>query len=289
MERIQALCKKIVNEINQATMLQIVKEENEKKGYKMKSAECSSGASSFVNSKPRTRADRMMARDLKRYISELSLAKARAERRIVQLGGSLDSSGFVGFTSVGARKSSMRELAIASSQNHVLPASLSEILASNEGFKLLFEYLEGLGQDTWCKFWKEVQLLKQEPNSVSQYRRADQIYHEFVHYCTDSNFKLAPQMCDNLHQYVLGNATIHAFFEAQCFVSRHMERTLLPGFLVTSAYKSWASLHEEEMTRNRNDGFSLVEDAPTNCDENLRNLNITEDELVKLQVLKCDS
>ena len=164
----------------------------------------------------------------------------------------------------------MRQLAIANSQTHVLPASINEILKCEEGFQLFQGYLENeFNQSNWSKFWKQVEIMRKE-HSVAQYRMADKIYHDFIHYCTDPNFKLPTQIAENMHQYVLGNSTIRAFFEAQNFVAKQMERHFLPGFLVTSGYKKWRAIQEEkkqktleleshEIVRSRSRTMSFVD------------------------------
>ncbi|XP_063720239.1 uncharacterized protein LOC134846778 [Symsagittifera roscoffensis] len=287
LERLQFKLDRIVNEINQATMLQIVKEENQKKGYKRKKSE-----TSLVNSKPARKADQMMSRDLPQYISNLNFAKTRCERRIQQLGGSLGNSCDPGIIPTNfSKKSKMRQLAIANSQTHVLPASINEILKCEEGFQLFQGYLENeFNQSNWSKFWKQVEIMRKE-HSVAQYRMADKIYHDFIHYCTDPNFKLPTQIAENMHQYVLGNSTIRAFFEAQNFVAKQMERHFLPGFLVTSGYKKWRAIQEEkkqktleleshEIVRSRSRTMSFVDSKNVAVSETTK-LNELRDKIMR--------
>ena len=227
----------------------------------------------------------MMARDLPQYIANLNRAKSRAEKRIIQLGGTVENPTFTGLINEGSKKTPFRELALANEQSHVLPASLKDILKCEKGFALFQNFMETeFNQSNWTKFWREVEILKKEPSS-QQHQRADKIFHEFVHFCTDPNFKLPPEMAESMHQYVLGNSSIHAFLEAQAFVAKHLERRFLPGFLVNAGYKKWLVIQEQKKE-------STIEQALMASGRTLRSravsvadsMQVAENEVTKLNV-----
>ena len=281
-ERLQLMCKRIVTEINQATMLQIVKEENQRKGYKMKS----SSDISLIGSRPVTKADRLMARDLKQYISELSLAKARAERRIVSLGGNLDSGGGYGW---GETKVPRQTSSDSPSSSQLVPASLETILGCADGYALFRNFLETISQHIWLDFWKEVQTIMKEKVQSNHHQKADSLYREFVHCCTNQNFKLPQNIAEGMHQYILGNCGLEVFHAAQDYVCNHMKK-FLSSFYLTQGYERWVLNREDTIEEYTNSEYTYCDDEDEELggevSDGVASHSITQTELLKLKVRK---
>ena len=130
------------------------------------------------------------------------------------------------------------------SPGQLVPASLDNILACPDGYMLFHNFLETISQNIWLDFWKEVQIITKEKSQNNHHQKADSLYREYVHCCTNQNFKLPQNIAEGMHQYILGNSGLEVFHSAQEYVFNHMKKFLSSFYLTQGTDRTW--LHDEK-------------------------------------------
>ncbi|XP_063882001.1 sorting nexin-25-like isoform X2 [Scylla paramamosain] len=213
----------IINEIMQATAINNLKKA---KGLDVSKDSTPQGPG---------KGDLLQARNLKRYINQLTYAKAQCERRIAVL-----KSGKGG--EVGGSGSSDKNDASFSLQN--LPGrkilmfqALMESAFARRYFSI---YLDEIGQGALICFWSAVQELRQADKRL-HHQLATEIYYTYLSPQTPP-VKVDKPTLRGVEAFLLGNRGPEVLYEIGEEVERTLEERHYTGFLVSSTYH--AMIHQ---------------------------------------------
>ncbi|XP_052796615.1 sorting nexin-25-like [Mya arenaria] len=244
-EHLKQLRFNIMTEIMQATTIDKLKKtqptEKEKPGS--------------PKSKSTDKGGLLQKRNLKRYINQLQVAKARCEKQICNLGG-LDYKSYFSGTGEGQSKSLPLE--------RVLP--LSTILETVQGQDYFMSFLKREDKETLLGFWIAVEKMK-TAHKTQLHHLATDIYERYVNNST-SAVKVDRHTAKNMETFMMGDSGPEAFYEAQQDVFKRLESQHYPSFLVSDLYHRYVTSMEEEAAESEGSkGKAELFFEPTEEDE----------------------
>ncbi|XP_024139150.1 sorting nexin-25 [Oryzias melastigma] len=167
------------------------------------------------------KADLLRARDMKRYINQLTVAKKQCEKRIRLLGGPNYENNEDGGADDGDEPQSQKIL------------QFDEILC-NPGYREHFRvYMEKVDKRALISFWELVETLKTaNKNEVPQI--VGEIYQKF--FVENREIPVEKILLKEIQQSLVGNRGTQVFVRLQEQVAETMRERYYPSFLVSDLY-----------------------------------------------------
>ncbi|KAK3892859.1 hypothetical protein Pcinc_003300 [Petrolisthes cinctipes] len=232
---LQHLRRNIINEIMQATAINNLKKA---KGVDLSKESTPQGSG---------KGDLLQARNLKRYINQLTYAKAQCERRISVLtsgrGGGESSSGN-GEKGEGTPDTAGSTPDLFSNSLQNLPGRkilmFQALLESALARRYFSIYLDEIGQGALISFWSAVQELRHADKRL-HHQLATEIFYTYLSPQTPP-IKVDKLTLRGVEGFLLGNRGPEVLYEIGEEVERSIEERHYTGFLVSSTYH--AMIHQ---------------------------------------------
>ncbi|XP_013886100.1 sorting nexin-25 [Austrofundulus limnaeus] len=208
------------------------------------------------------KADLLRARDMKRYINQLTVAKKQCEKRIRLLGGPNYENNEEGGAEDGEDPQSQKIL------------QFDDILC-NPGYRELFRlYMERVDKRALISFWELVETLKTaNKNEVPQI--VGEIYQKF--FVESKEIPVEKVLLKEIQQSLVGNRGTQVFVRLQEQVTETMRERYYPSFLVSDLYhrlrRDEAHSQSQGSPEEKGDvgqGLDAGEDV---CDEGTKGIN----------------
>ncbi|KAM9377596.1 sorting nexin-25 isoform 2-T2 [Pholidichthys leucotaenia] len=167
------------------------------------------------------KADLLRARDMKRYINQLTVAKKQCEKRIRLLGGPNYENNEDGGADDGDEPQSQKILQF-------------EDILFNPGYREHFKvYMERVDKRALISFWELVETLKTaNKNEVPQI--VGEIYQKF--FVESREISVEKFLLKEIQQSLVGNRGTQVFVRLQEQVAERMRERYYPSFLVSDLY-----------------------------------------------------
>ncbi|KAK3599208.1 hypothetical protein CHS0354_012814 [Potamilus streckersoni] len=220
-EHLKQLRFNIITEIMQATTINNLKK--------------AQGTNSDKQGSPKSlsKGELLKARNLKRYINQLTVAKSRCEKKIYSLGG----PDYKYYTED------------ISDETTILPGqkvfSFAVIMDSPSGREYFMSYLKRDDKQSLLGFWIAVEKL-QGIDKRQHHQFASEIYHQYIASSTTA-VKVDRTIIKGMESFMLGNTGPDAFFEAQKQVYQILEEQHYPSFLVSDIYHRYITSLDEDV------------------------------------------
>ncbi|XP_068596211.1 sorting nexin-25 [Brachionichthys hirsutus] len=207
------------------------------------------------------KADLLRARDMKRYINQLTVAKKQCEKRIRLLGGPNYESNEEGAADDGDEPQSQKIL------------HFDDILC-DPGYREHFSvYMERIDKTALINFWELVETLKTaNKNEVPQI--VGEIYQKF--FVESREIPVEKFLLKEIQQSLVGNRGTQVFVRLQEQVAETMRERYYPSFLVSDLYDKLIRRDDRNnqsqcSTEEKGDGgLAAGEEA---CDEGSKGIN----------------
>uniref|UniRef100_A0A1A8M782 Sorting nexin 25 n=2 Tax=Nothobranchius pienaari TaxID=704102 RepID=A0A1A8M782_9TELE len=209
------------------------------------------------------KADLLRARDMKRYINQLTVAKKQCEKRIRLLGGPSYENSEDGGAEDGDEPQSQKIL------------QFDDILC-NPGYREHFRvYMERVDKRALISFWELVETLKTaNKNEVPQI--VGEIYQKF--FVESKEIPVERFLLKEVQQSLVGNKGTQVFVRLQEQVAETMRERYYPSFLVSDLYDR---LIRRDNTRSQSqcspeeneEGCHGVDAGEEVCDEGSKGIN----------------
>ncbi|KAL4230572.1 sorting nexin 25 [Mactra antiquata] len=213
----------IMTEIMQATTINNLKKSNITGGNKGERRQSTA------------KGELLKQRNLKKYINQLTVAKAKCEKRIHKLGG----PDYKYYTEEGDDSG---KPTIALPGQTVL--SYTTIMGSAVGREYFESYLQREGNESLIGFWNAVENMK-EAEKKQLHHLATDIYQRFISSST-SVVKVDKTVVKGMETFMTGDSGPESFYEAQQQVSKVLESQHYPSFLVSDLYHRYITLIEDQ-------------------------------------------
>ncbi|XP_055969976.1 sorting nexin-25 [Sorex fumeus] len=180
------------------------------------------------------KADLLRARNMKRYINQLTVAKKQCEKRIQNLGGPIYNQKEEG------------------TLNEELPLSQKilqfEDIMTNTSYREYFrKYMERIHKGTLISFWESVEYLKNaNKNEIPQL--VGEIYQNF--FVENKEISVEKSLYKEIQQCLVGNKGIEVFYRIQGDVYKILNDRYYPSFIVNDLY--------EKLIKEEEDASQLV-------------------------------
>ncbi|XP_067663522.1 sorting nexin-25-like isoform X1 [Haliotis asinina] len=227
-EHLKQMRYNIISEIMHATTINNLKKaQGIKTAAKMHEKESSP--------KSTTKGELLKARNLKRYINQLTVAKSRCEKRIQALGGP-DYKYYSG----GNGGESLATSPLPGQK--VL--SFSVIMDLPQAREYFMKYLKKESQESLLGFWNAVEKLR-VASKDKRHHVASEIYQQYVS-SSSTAVKLDKATIKGMEIFLIGDKGPESFYEAQKQLYGIMEEKYYPSFIVSDIYHQCISSLEEE-------------------------------------------
>ncbi|XP_076708518.1 sorting nexin-25 isoform X2 [Callospermophilus lateralis] len=177
------------------------------------------------------KADLLRARNMKRYINQLTVAKKQCEKRIRILGGPAYDQQEDGALDEGEGPQSQKIL------------QFEEILTNplyREHFRL---YMERIDKRALISFWESVEHLKSaNKNEIPQL--VGEIYQNF--FVESKDISVEKSLYKEIQQCLVGNKGIEVFYKIQGDVYETLKDRYYPSFIVSDLYEKLMIKEEEK-------------------------------------------
>ncbi|XP_058380972.1 sorting nexin-25 isoform X2 [Diceros bicornis minor] len=177
------------------------------------------------------KADLLRARNMKRYINQLTVAKKQCEKRIRTLGGPAYDQQEDGALDEGEGPSSQKIL------------QFEDILANTfyrEHFRM---YMERMDKRALIGFWESVEYLKNaNKNEIPQL--VGEIYQNF--FVESKEISVEKSLYKEIQQCLVGNKGIEVFCKIQGDVYETLKDRYYPSFIVSDLYEKLMIKEEEK-------------------------------------------
>ncbi|XP_029790467.1 sorting nexin-25 isoform X2 [Suricata suricatta] len=177
------------------------------------------------------KADLLRARNMKRYINQLTVAKKQCEKRIRVLGGPAYDQQDDGALDEGEGPQSQKIL------------QFEDILASTfyrEHFRM---YMERIDKRALISFWESVECLKSaNKNEIPQL--VGEIYQNF--FVESKEISVEKSLYKEIQQCLVGNKGIEVFYKIQGDVYETLKDRYYPSFIVSDLYEKLMVKEEEK-------------------------------------------
>ncbi|XP_022354695.1 sorting nexin-25 isoform X3 [Enhydra lutris kenyoni] len=176
------------------------------------------------------KADLLRARNMKRYINQLTVAKKQCEKRIRILGGPAYDQQDEGALDEGEGPQSQKIL------------QFEDILASTFYREHFRTYMERMDKRVLISFWESVEYLKSaNKNEIPQL--VGEIYQNF--FVESKEISVEKSLYKEIQQCLVGNKGIEVFCKIQGDVYETLKDRYYPSFIVSDLYEK-LMLKEEE-------------------------------------------
>ncbi|KAL0973934.1 hypothetical protein UPYG_G00213140 [Umbra pygmaea] len=209
------------------------------------------------------KADLLRARNMKRYINQLTVAKKQCEKRIRLLGGPNYEQQEEGCTDEGDGPQSQRILQF-------------EEIMSNPGFREHFRvYMERVDKRALISFWELVEILKTaNKNEVPQL--VGEIYQNY--FVESREIPVDKALYKDIQQTLVGNKGTDVFHRIQGDVYDSMKERYYPSFLVSDLYERLIRREEERCSsqsssEDKDEGLQVLEGGEEALDEGTKGIN----------------
>uniref|UniRef100_A0A4X2K9Z1 Sorting nexin 25 n=1 Tax=Vombatus ursinus TaxID=29139 RepID=A0A4X2K9Z1_VOMUR len=177
------------------------------------------------------KADLLRARNMKRYINQLTVAKKQCEKRIRLLGGPAYDQQEDGASDEGEGPQSQKIL------------QFEDILA-NPSYRDHFRiYMERMDKRALISFWESVEYLKNaNKNEIPQL--VGEIYQNF--FVESREIPVEKSLYKEIQQSLVGNKGIEVFYKIQGDVYESLKDRYYPSFIVSDLYERLIKKEEEK-------------------------------------------
>ncbi|XP_062905460.1 sorting nexin-25 isoform X1 [Mobula hypostoma] len=207
------------------------------------------------------KADLLRARNMKRYINQLTVAKKQCEKRLKLLGGP-----------VYGQQEDGDETDAPSNQKIL---QLEEIL-SNPSYREHFRaYMERMDKRALVSFWESVEYLK-TANKTEIPQLVGEIYQNY--FVESREIPVEKALYKEIQQSLVGNKGTDVFNKIQSNVYETLQDRYYPSFLVSDLYERLVRKEEEKSTlqsspNNRDDVHQVCESGEEILDEGSNGIN----------------
>ncbi|KAG7461818.1 hypothetical protein MATL_G00195220 [Megalops atlanticus] len=209
------------------------------------------------------KADLLRARNMKRYINQLTVAKKQCEKRIRLLGGPNYEQQEDGATEDGEGPQSQRILQF-------------EEIMSNSSFREHFRaYMERVDKRALISFWELVEMLKSaNKNEVPQL--VGEIYQKF--FVESREIPVEKALYKEIQQTLVGNKGTDVFHRIQADVYETMKERYYPSFLVSDLYERLIKREEQRGSfqssgEDKDEMCQVIESGEEVVDEGSKGIN----------------
>ncbi|XP_008166625.2 sorting nexin-25 isoform X2 [Chrysemys picta bellii] len=178
------------------------------------------------------KADLLRARNVKRYINQLTVAKKQCEKRIRLLGGPAYDQQEDGISDEGDGPQSQKIL------------QFEDILANpsyREHFRL---YMERMDKRALISLWESVEYLK-NANKTEIPQLVSEIYQNF--FVESREIPVEKSLYKEIQQSLVGNKGIEVFYKIQTDVYETLKDRYYPSFIVSDFYERLIKKEEERI------------------------------------------
>ncbi|XP_074847943.1 sorting nexin-25 isoform X1 [Carettochelys insculpta] len=178
------------------------------------------------------KADLLRARNVKRYINQLTVAKKQCEKRIRLLGGPAYDQQEDGIADEGDGPQSQKIL------------QFEEILTNpfyREHFRM---YVERMDKRALINLWESVEYLK-SANKTEIPQLVSEIYQKF--FVESREIPVEKSLYKEIQQSLVGNKGIEVFYRIQTDVYETLKDRYYPSFIVSDLYESLMKKEEESI------------------------------------------
>uniref|UniRef100_A0A4W3JSQ7 Sorting nexin 25 n=1 Tax=Callorhinchus milii TaxID=7868 RepID=A0A4W3JSQ7_CALMI len=209
------------------------------------------------------KADLLRARNMKRYINQLTVAKKQCEKRIKSLGGPV----------YGQQEDGVCDETDAPSNQKIL--QLEEIL-SNPSYREHFRvYMERVDKRALISFWESVEYLK-NANKTEIPQLVGEIYQNY--FVESREIPVEKALYKEIQQSLVGNKGTDVFNKIQSDVYETLKDRYYPSFLVSDLYERLIKKEEEKSTLqsspdSRDDVNQVCESGEEVMDEGSSGIN----------------
>ncbi|XP_034627159.1 sorting nexin-25 isoform X3 [Trachemys scripta elegans] len=178
------------------------------------------------------KADLLRARNVKRYINQLTVAKKQCEKRIRLLGGPAYDQQEDGISDEGDGPQSQKIL------------QFEDILANpsyREHFRL---YMERMDKRALISLWESVEYLK-NANKTEIPQLVSEIYQNF--FVESREIPVEKSLYKEIQQSLVGNKGIEVFYKIQTDVYETLKDRYYPSFIVSDLYERLIKKEEERI------------------------------------------
>ncbi|KAM8786308.1 sorting nexin-25 [Rhynchonycteris naso] len=177
------------------------------------------------------KADLLRARNMKRYINQLTVAKRQCEKRIRALGGPAYDQQEDGALDEGEGPQSQKIL------------QFGDILANTSYREYFRTYMERVDKRALIRFWESVECLKSaNKNEIPQL--VGEIYQNF--FVESKEISVEKALYKEIQQCLVGNKGIEVFCKIQGDVYETLKDRYYPSFLVSDLYEKLVTEEEEK-------------------------------------------
>uniref|UniRef100_A0A7M4DVM5 Sorting nexin 25 n=2 Tax=Crocodylus porosus TaxID=8502 RepID=A0A7M4DVM5_CROPO len=176
------------------------------------------------------KADLLRARNVKRYINQLTVAKKQCEKRIRLLGGPAYDQQDDGTPDEGDGPPSQKIL------------QFEDILANPSYRKHFRVYMERMDKRALISLWESVEYLK-NANKTEIPQLVSEIYQKF--FVESKEIPVEKSLYKEIQQSLVGNKGIEVFYKIQTAVHGTLKDRYYPSFIVSDLYERLIKKEEE--------------------------------------------
>nr|XP_054340136.1 sorting nexin-25 isoform X3 [Pongo pygmaeus] len=177
------------------------------------------------------KADLLRARNMKRYINQLTVAKKQCEKRIRILGGPAYDQQEDGALDEGEGPQSQKIL------------QFEDILANTFYREHFGMYMERMDKRALISFWESVEHLK-NANKIEIPQLVGEIYQNF--FVESKEISVEKSLYKEIQQCLVGNKGIEVFYKIQGDVYETLKDRYYPSFIVSDLYEKLLIKEEEK-------------------------------------------
>ncbi|XP_061850323.1 sorting nexin-25 [Colius striatus] len=182
------------------------------------------------------KADLLRARNVKRYINQLTVAKKQCEKRIRLLGGPAYDQQEDGVPDEGDGPQSQKIL------------QFEEILANPSYRQHFRNYMERMDKMALIGLWESVEYLK-NANKAEIPQLVSEIYQNF--FVESREIPVEKSLYKEIQQSLVGNKGIEVFYRIQADVYETLKDRYYPSFIVSDLYERLVKKEEERSSAQR--------------------------------------
>ncbi|XP_060783876.1 sorting nexin-25 isoform X5 [Neoarius graeffei] len=213
------------------------------------------------------KADLLRARNMKRYINQLTVAKKQCEKRIRLLGGPNYEQQEDGNQDEGDGPQGQKILQF-------------EEIMSNAVFREHFRvYMERVDKRALISFWELVEMLK-SANKVRRKSEVPQLVGEIYQnfFVESREIPVEKALYKEIQQTLVGNKGTDVFHKIQSDVYETMKERYYPSFLVSDLYERLIKREEQRSSsqsssEEKDDGCQTMEGGEVTLDEGSKGIN----------------
>nr|XP_028600646.1 sorting nexin-25 isoform X1 [Podarcis muralis] len=179
------------------------------------------------------KADHLRARNMKRYINQLTVAKKQCEKRIRLLGG----------PDYDQQEDGIFDDSDGPQNQKIL--QFEDILCNPSYREHFRTYMERVDKRSLIRYWESVEYLK-NANKAEIPQLVSQIYQDF--FVEGREITVEKSLYKEIQQSLVGNKGIEVFYKIQTDVYETLKDRYYPSFLVSDLYERLIKKEEERST-----------------------------------------